>query len=74
MPNIIQTMMQKMVMGQLEQLPEMQQARQMLQGKTPQQQWETVCNFAKSQKIDLNQKILSRGDLESLGLRLANKG
>ena len=61
-------------MGQLEQTPEMQQARQMLQGKNPQQQWETVCNFAKSQKIDLNQKILNRGDLEALGFKLANKG
>jgi hypothetical protein len=49
----------------------MQQARQMLQGKSQQQQWETICNYARSQKIDLNQKILSQGDLESLGFKLA---
>ena len=71
MPNIIQTMMQRMLAGQLEQLPEMQQARQMLRGKSQQQQWETICNYARSQKIDLNQKILSQGDLESLGFKLA---
>ena len=49
----------------------MQQVNQLLQGKNPQQKWETLCNFARSQGIDLNQKILSQGDLEALGLKLA---
>lgn len=60
-------------MGQLDQLPQMQQARQMLMGKNPQQQWETVCNFARSQGFDLNQKILSQGDFEALGLKRSPK-
>jgi hypothetical protein len=47
----------------------MQQVRQMLAGKSPDQQWQTLINFAKTQGIDTDAKIFSEADLKSFGLR-----
>lgn len=61
--------MNKLMQGQLNNLPEMQQVNQMLAGKSPEQQWQTLINFAKSQGIDVNAKLFSEADLKSFGLR-----
>lgn len=55
--------------GQLNRMPEMQQVNQMLAGKSPEQQWQTLLNFAKTQGIDTDSKIFSEADLKSFGLR-----
>ena len=60
--------MSKVIQGQLDRIPQMQQVKQMLAGKSPEQQWQTLLNFAKSQGIDTDSKIFSEADLKSFGL------
>ena len=61
--------MSKLMQGQLNRIPQMQQVNQMLAGKTPEQQWQTLMNFAKTQGIDPNAKILSEADLKTFGIK-----
>jgi hypothetical protein len=56
-------------MGKLNNMPQMQMFNQMMNGKTPQQQLQTILNMAKSKGIDINQKIFSEEDLKSFGLK-----
>ena len=60
---------QKMMQGQLNNIPEMAQVNQFLTGKTPQQQMETLFNLAKSKGIDVNAKIFTEQDIQTLGLK-----
>ena len=46
----------------------------MLQGKNPQQQLQTLYNFAQSQGIDPNAKIFSAEQLRLFGLDVSPKG
>lgn len=41
----------------------------MLAGKSPEQQWQTLMNFAKSQGLDPDAKIFSEADLKTFGIR-----
>lgn len=43
--------------------------QQMMQGKTPQQQFETLLNCAKSKGIDINKKMFTEDDVKSMGLK-----
>lgn len=52
----------------LQNKPEMQLFNQMMGGKTPQQQYQTILNSAKSKGIDVNQKMFSESDLRQMGL------
>ena len=61
--------MNKLMQGQLNRIPEMQQVNQMLAGKSPEQQWQTLLNFAKTQGIDTDAKNFSEADLKSFGLK-----
>ena len=67
MNGMIQVLAQKFLNGQLQNLPQMQQVNQLLQGKNKQQQLQTLYNFAQSQGVDINQKIFSQSDLKALG-------
>jgi len=49
--------------------PQMQMFNQMMAGKTPEQQIQTILNMAKSKGIDVNQKMFSDDDLRKLGLK-----
>lgn len=62
-------MMQMMMQGQMQNLPQMQLYNQMMQGKNPNQRLETLLNAAKSNGFDINKKIFSEADLRSLKLR-----
>ena len=69
MPNLMQMLVNRFLSGQMSQMPQMQQVMQMLQGKNQQQQWETLCNFARSRGIDPEKTIiLSPADAKALGL------
>ena len=71
---IIQMLAQKFLNGQLQNMPQMQQVKQMLQGKSPQQQLQTLYNFAQSQGIDPNAKIFSSEQLRAFGLDMSPRG
>lgn len=55
-------------------MPQMQMFNQMMGGKTPEQQIETIKNIAQSNGIDLNEKIFSEQDLKMFGLDFPRKG
>lgn len=55
-------------------MPQMQMFNQMMGGKTPEQQIETIKNIAQSNGIDLNAKIFSEQDLKMFGLDFPRKG
>ena len=42
----------------------------LMQGKNPQQQWETLMNFAQTNGVDINKKQFTREDLRKVGLNL----
>lgn len=70
---LVQMLAQRMVQGQLNNMPEMQQVNQLLAGKSSQQQLETLFNLARSKGIDPNAKIFTDNDLRSLGLNISPK-
>lgn len=66
---LLSQLLNNFVMGKLNNMPQMQMFNQMMNGKTPQQQIQTILNMAKSKGIDINQKIFSEEDLKSFGLK-----
>lgn len=60
---------QKFMQGAFNNHPAMSQFNQMMAGKTPEQQAQTLLNFAKSNGIDPNAKIFSEQQLRQLGLK-----
>lgn len=66
---LLSQLLNNFVMGKLNNMPQMQMFNQMMNGKTPQQQLQTILNMAKSKGIDINQKIFSEEDLKSFGLK-----
>ena len=65
----ISDLVQKFMLGQFNNHPAMVQFNKMMQGKTLDQQKQTLLNFAKSNGIDPNKKIFSEQDLKMLGLK-----
>lgn len=65
---MLQMLMQQVMSGQMQNNPMMQTFNQMMAGKNPQQQFETLLNCAKSNGIDINAKMFSQQDMKSLGL------
>ena len=61
-------LVQQMASGMLQNKPEMQLFNQMMSGKNPQQQFETILNSARSKGIDVNKKMFSESDLRQMGL------
>lgn len=62
-------MMQMMMQGRFQNHPQMALFNQMMQGKNPNQQMETILNAAKSNGFDINQKMFTEEDLRALKLR-----
>ena len=67
---LLQMLFNRFVNGQLQNMPEMQVFNQMMNGKTPAQQAQTLLNMAKSRGIDINAKIFSEADIRQLGLKM----
>ena len=57
-----------MKQGLLQRSPMMGLFNQMMQGKSNEQQIQTLLNSAKSKGIDINKKMFSEADLKALGL------
>ena len=53
---------------------QMQMFNQMMNGKNPQQQMQTIFNMAKSRGFDVNKKIFSEQDLRDIGINIPRKG
>lgn len=69
MNTLLQQLMSNFVLGKLKSMPEMQTFNQMMAGKTPEQQIQTILNMAKSKGIDINAKMFSEEDLKNFGLK-----
>lgn len=67
-------LMNRFMAGQLQNMPEMQMFNQMMNGKTPQQQGQTILNIARERGIDPNAKIFTDQDLQMFGLSIPRKG
>ena len=65
----INTLIQNYLVGMYRNHPAMNKLNQMMAGKTPEQQGQTLLNFAKSNGIDPNSKMFSEQDLKMLGLK-----
>ena len=74
MNGLVNLLMNNFINGKLQQMPQMQFFNQMMSGKNPQQQIETIKNIAESRGIDLNAKIFSEQDLKMFGLTIPRKG
>lgn len=46
---------------------------QMMNGKNPQQQFQTIFNMAKNRGFDVNKKIFSEQDLQAIGINMPRK-
>lgn len=52
---------------------QMDMFNQMMNGKDTQQQFQTIFNMAKSRGFDVNKKIFSEQDLQSIGISIPRK-
>lgn len=69
MNQLLPMLMQQMTTGQLQGHPLMGQFQQMMAGKSPQEQFQTLLNCAKSRGLDINAKMFTDSDLRTIGLR-----
>ena len=53
--------------------PQMDMYNQMMNGKNPQQQMQTIMNMAKNSGFDVNKKIFSEQDLQAIGINIPRK-
>lgn len=66
---LLSQLLNNFLMGKLNNMPQMKMFNQMMNGKTPEQQMQTILNMAKSKGIDINQKMFSEEDLKGFGLK-----
>ena len=66
MQQFMMMFMQNLMQGKLNNHPLMGSYRQMMQGKTPQQQADTLLNIARSKGIDVNEKRFSVADIQKV--------
>lgn len=66
---MLQQLMQQAMAGNLRNNPTMALFNQMMGGKDPQAQMQTLLNCARSRGMDIDAKIFSEADLKTLGLK-----
>lgn len=71
---LLNQLISNFMMGKLSGSPQMSMFNQMMRGKSPEQQMQTILNMAKSKGIDIDQKMFSEADLKGLGLSFPRKG
>ena len=54
-------------------MPQMQIFNQMMSGKNPQEQFQTIMNMAKSTKFDTNAIIITEQQAKELGLNIPHR-
>lgn len=65
---MIQMILQKLSSGMLQNDPKFAAFQQMMSGKTPEQQFQVIVNLTNNAKIDVNDKIFTREDLQAMKL------
>ena len=63
-------LIQNLLTGKFEGTPLMQQFNQMMKGKTPADQIQTLLNSAESMGIDINEKCFTKSQLANLGIKI----
>ena len=63
-------LLQQVMSGQLQNHPLMGTFNKMMNGKSPEQQFDTLLNVAKSRGIDINKKQFTAEDLRQIGLKI----
>lgn len=71
MNGLLNQIMNNMLGGRFKQ--QMDMYNQMMNGKNPQQQMQTIMNMAKNRNFDVNKKIFSEQDLQALGINIPRK-
>lgn len=71
MNGILNQIMSNMLGGRFKQ--QMDMYNQMMNGKNPQQQMQTIMNMAKNRNFDVNKKIFSEQDLQAIGINIPRK-
>lgn len=74
MGGLMNMLINNLLMNKLNTMPQMQTFNQMMAGKNPEQQMQTILNMAKSQGIDINAKIITEQQAQQLGLNIPRKG
>lgn len=74
MGGLMNMLINNLLMNKLNGMPQMQTFNQMMAGKNPEQQMQTILNMAKSQGIDINAKIITEQQAQQLGLNIPRKG
>lgn len=74
MGGLMNMLINNLLMNKLNGMPQMQTFNQMMAGKNPEQQMQTILNMAKSQGIDVNAKIITEQQAQQLGLNIPRKG
>ena len=68
MNNILSNLLNQFTTNKLQNTPVMNMFNQMMNGKTTEQQIQTLINSAQSRGIDINKKIFSKEDLKKMNL------
>lgn len=68
MNNILSNLLNQFSTNKLQNTPVMNMFNQMMNGKTTEQQIQTLINSAQSRGIDINKKIFSKEDLKKMNL------
>ena len=66
---MLELLTQQIMGGQFQNSPQMQVFNQMMSGKTQTEQIQTLINLAKSRGLDINKKVFSERDLQTLKLK-----
>ena len=66
---MINMLIDMLMRKQIQNHPMMAQFNQMMTGKTPEQQLQTIMNIARSKGIDINAPILTEQQARRLGLK-----
>lgn len=69
MNQMLQMLIQQSMAGKFQNSPQMMMYKQMMEGKSSNQQIQTLINLAKSRGLDVNQKVFSEEDLKLLQLK-----
>ena len=65
---MLQQLAQQLMSGAFQGSPAMSAFNKMMAGKSPQEQFKTLLNAAKSQGLDVDAKIFTKEDLRAFGL------
>ena len=73
MNGLVNMLINNLLSNRLNTMPQMQIFNQMMSGKNPQEQFQTIMNMAKSTKFDTNAIIITEQQAKELGLNIPHR-